>query len=158
MLETDQRFEPDHAPDLAPDLADAHDALVLAAVLPLGTVPRRQPEPVELELPGWIWGTMALCYGTFFGGLLAATGNDGEALFALVVSVGYTAMYFGTAGILFDMNPPRQPSAFARRLAPLQTWTGPMSTGAVAAQVLTVPGCLAFFGASVALIRLVVTG
>jgi hypothetical protein len=150
MLETVQRFEP--------DLADAHDAVVLAAVLPLAPAPRLHPEPVELELPGWIWGTMALCYGIFFGGLLTATGNDGEALFALIVSVGYAAMYFGTAGLLFGMNPPRAPSAFARGLAPLQTWTGPMGIGAVAGQVLTVPGCLAFFGAAIAVIRLLVTG
>lgn len=148
MLETTHRFEP--------DLADGHDSVVLAAVLPLAAVPRQQPEPVELELSGWIWGVMALCYGTFFGGLFVATGRDGEALFAILVSVGYAAMYFGTAGLLFGLNPPRRPSAFARGLAPLQTWTGPMGTGAVVAQVLTVPGCLAFFGLAIALIRAVV--
>lgn len=154
MLELRHSFEPSHATELA----DAHDATVLAALLPAVTVAPAQPETVDLELPGWIWGSMALCYGLFFGGLLAASGHDGQAIFAIVISLGYAAMYFGTATILFGMNPPRQPSAFVRRLAPLQTWTGPMDTGAVAAQVLTVPACLGFFGLAAAVIRAAVMG
>lgn len=154
MLELRQTFEADHRPDLA----DAHDVSVLAAVLPLNPATPVQPETVDLEIPGWIWGTMALCYGLFFGGLFAASGHDGEAVFAIVISLGYAAMYFGTATLLFGMNPPRQPSNFMRGLAPLQTWTGPMDTRAVAAQILTVPACLAFFGIAAAMIRTVVMG
>lgn len=149
MLELRHNFEPDSVTELG----DAHDVTVLAAVMPLAVQRPTQPETVDLELPGWIWSAMALCYGLFFGGLCAASGRDGEAIFALVVSLGYAAMYFGTAALLFGMNPPRRPSAFVRRLAPLQTWTGPMDTVAVAAQVLTVPACLAFFGISAAVIR-----
>lgn len=149
MLELRHSFEPEHPADLA----DAPEPAVLAALLPTVALAPAQPETVDLELPGWIWGSMALCYGLFFAGLLAASGHDGQAIFAIVISLGYAAMYFGTAAVLFGMNPPRQPSAFVRRLAPLQTWTGPMDTGAVAAQVLTVPACLAFFGLAAAAIR-----
>lgn len=154
MLELRQTFTADHAIDLA----DAHDVSILATVFPGTAATPVQPERVDLELPGWILGSMAACYGLFFGGLFTASGHDGEAIFAIVISVGYAAMYFGTASILFGMNPPRQPSAFVRRLAPLQTWTGPMDTLAVAAQVLTVPACLAFFGLAAAVIRAAVIG
>lgn len=140
------------------DLADGHDAAVLAEVFPAPTATKIAPEPVDLEMPRWIWGAMAVCYGTFFGGLLAASGHDGEALFAIVISVGYAAMYFGTAGVMFAVDPPRRASAFARGLAPLQTWTGPMDTAAVAAQMLTVPACLGLFGIAAAIVRLAVIG
>lgn len=128
------------------------NASILAELDP---APRRaaQPEHAGLELPGWIWSTMGLCYGLFFAGLLLGTGHDGEALFALTVSIGYAAMYFGTAGMLFGLKPAPQRSAFARGVGPLQTWTGPMDTKAVAAQILTVPACLAFFGIAIAAIR-----
>ena len=149
MLELRQTFEPDHAADLA-EPATVAERPVIAVVTQLRPA---QPECVDLEIPGWIWGSMALCYGLFFGGLLAATGHDGQAIFAIAISLAYSAMYFGTATVLFGMNPPRQPSAFVRRLAPLQTWTGPMDTAAVAAQILTVPACLAFFGLAAAAIR-----
>ncbi len=142
----------------AEDLADAHEATVIAAVLPTAAAPRVQPEGVDLEMPAWIWGTMALCYGTFFGGLIAATGHDGEALFALVISIGYALMYFGSAATLFGVARPVRRSAFARGIGPLQTWTGPMDTPAVAAQVLTVPACLAFFGLAAAIIRAAILG
>lgn len=139
----------------ADDLADCHDAAV--AIEALRPAPARlQPEYVDLELPGWIWGTMALCYGAFFAGLLAATGRDGEALFAIAISLGYSAMYFGTGALLFGMNPPPAPAAFTRGIGELQAWTGPMPLKAVAAQVLVVPACLALFGIAAPLIRAIV--
>lgn len=149
MLELRQTFDADFtAHDYAPELTPfASEPLAPAPV---------QPEGVDLEMPRWIWGAMALCYGIFFAGLIAATGHDGEALFAIAISLGYTAMYFGTAGLMFGLKPPRQKSAFARGLAPLKTWTGPMDTTAVAAQVLTVPACLALFGVAVGVIRALV--
>jgi hypothetical protein len=135
--------------DQSPDCADT---AVVAELDPSHRAPA-QPEHAGLELPGWIWAAMALCYGLFFGGLLLGTGHDGEALFALVISIAYAAMYFGTAGVLFGLKPAPQRSSFARGTGPLQTWTGPMDTPAVAAQILTVPACLAFFGIAIATIR-----
>ena len=143
----------DHA-----DLADGFDTTTLAVVCSAEAPHRRHGDPADLQMPRWIWGTMLLCFGIFFSGLIAATGRDGEALFALVISIGYTAMYFGSARIMLSVSPPRKSSAFARGLAPLQTWTGPMETTAVAAQLLTVPACLALFGIAVAVIRRVVVG
>jgi hypothetical protein len=151
MLEQQRTFTHD-------DLADGFDAVALAAAIPARTAAPVQPEGVDLEMPAWIWGSMAVCYGIFFAGLIAATGHDGEALFALVISIGYALMYFGSAAALFSVAPPRRRSAFARGVGPLKTWTGPMDTAAVAAQVLTVPACLAFFGLAVAAIRAVIMG
>ena len=134
------------------------DARILAELDPERSVAvPAQPEHAGLELPGWIWSVMALCYGLFFGGLLVGTGRDGEALFAIVISIGYAAMYFGTARILLGLKPATVPSVFARGMAPLQTWTGPMDLQAVAAQVLTVPACLAFFGTAIAVIARLAT-
>lgn len=104
----------------------------------------------DLELPGWIWRAMALAYGVFFTGLWLAAGHGGAAIFALVVSIGYAAMYFGTARILIRQSQPAGRSLFARGLSHLQTWTGPMNQRAVAAQVLAIPIALAIFGASFA--------
>lgn len=138
---------------LAEETADSCDLQLLAQLAPADPLPARaQPEHSDLELPGWIWGTMAACYALFFGGLLAGTGHDGEALFAIVISIGYAVMYFGTASLLVGQRPARRKSAFARGIGPLQTWTGPMDRTAVAAQILTVPACLAFFGIAIAII------
>jgi hypothetical protein len=152
MLALRQTFET----EVAADFDHVAETQNIAAPRVTALLATAQPETVDLELPSWIWGSMALCYGLFFGGLFAASGHDGHAIFAIVISLGYAAMYFGTAALLFGMNPARQPSGFVRRIAPLRTWTGPMETGAVAAQVLTVPACLAFFGIAAAVIRAVV--
>lgn len=137
----------------ADNLAECCDVQVLAQIDPRSSLTERaQPEHADLEMPGWIWGAMAACYGLYFGGLLAGTGHDGEALFALVISIGFAVMYFGTARLLLAQHPAKRASDFARGISPLQTWTGPMDSTAVAAQVLTVPACFAFFGLAIAVI------
>ncbi len=136
------------------DLPDCVDAGVLAILHPVPAVPRHvQPERADLEMPRWIWRAMAGCYGVFFSGLLIATGHDRAALFMIAISVAYAAMYFGTASVLFAQNPAKTPSPFARGIGPLATWTGPMDTTTVAAQVLTVPACFALFGVALVVIR-----
>ncbi|MFM5953080.1 MAG: hypothetical protein ACKOPE_02085 [Novosphingobium sp.] len=113
-------------------------------------------ESTDLEVPGWIWGIMIAYYGVFFAGLMLAAGHDAEAMFFLVISSGFAVMYFGTVRVLLGLRPVKEPSRFARGLEPLYTWTGPMNTGAVAAQILTVPLCLAFFGLAAAVIRAII--
>lgn len=116
--------------------------------------PARPARPnADTEMPPWIWKVMMLEYAVFFAGLLLGVGRDREAIFMLVISIGYTVMYFGTARVLLGVDPAPKPARFARGLGPLRTWTGPMSVGAVAAQILVVPGCLAFFGVAIAVIR-----
>ena len=44
------------------------------------------------------------CYGIFLGGLLYATGRDGEALFMIAISTGYTILYFGLSGVLIGLD------------------------------------------------------
>lgn len=111
-----------------------------------------QPEHSDLEFPGWIWAMMFAGYATFFMSLVVATGKDASTLFALVVSIGYTVIYFSAAGMLVGLRQSGRTSPFSRGLAPLQTYTGPMSISAVFGQVLVIPLCLAAFGVAIAII------
>jgi hypothetical protein len=119
---------------------------------PMPTAPV-QAETTDLEIPAPIWKAMFAAYAVFFGGLLVATGREAGALFMVVVSILYTLMYFGTASLLMRQNMPAQRSLFARGLGPLKTWTGPMGLSAVAAQILTIPFCFAFFGIMMVVFR-----
>jgi len=145
MLEA-QNFAPAH------DCGECLDATVLAVIEGPGPLRRPLPPLSDFEFPRWIWHAMAGAYAVFFTGLAIATAHSGPAVFAIVVSVGYTLMYFGTARILARVRPVERPSDFARGLKPLATWTGPMERSAVAAQVLVVPACLALFGTGFALL------
>lgn len=126
----------------------------LAQIVDAATV--ALPEHSDFEFPTWVWGTMFGGYATFFAGLIAATAGEGKAAFAIVVSMLYTVMFFGTARILANLDG-RRVGAFNRGGRPLQTWTGPMSTGSVAGQVLVLPLLLGFFGVSIAVITAIVT-
>ncbi|MBS0476902.1 MAG: hypothetical protein JSR28_17365 [Proteobacteria bacterium] len=123
---------------------------------PAGGAERASPAQLDTAgtgLPSWIWSAMIAEYAVFFTGLMFAVGRDREAIFMLVISICFAVMFFGTASALFAQKPVERPSAFERGSGDLQTWTGPMSRGAVAAQILVVPGCLAFFGLAMIVIR-----
>jgi hypothetical protein len=114
------------------------------------------PAHNALQVPAAIWRVMFACYGIFLGGLLHATGRDGEALFMIAISTGYTILYFGLSGVLIGLDGHgARPGQTAAR-GDLDTWTGPMSPGAVAGQILTIPVCLALFGVIIAVIRAIV--
>lgn len=114
------------------------------------------PAHNALQVPAAIWRVMFACYGIFLGGLLHATGRDGEALFMIAISTGYTILYFGLSGVLIGLDGhAARPDQTAVR-GDLDTWTGPMSPGAVAGQILTIPVCLALFGVIIAVIRAMV--
>lgn len=74
----------------------------------------------------------------------------------LTIIILFAATYSGTARVIFGLTPARTPSRVARGWAPLQTQTGPMSTGAVATEILTVPLCLAFFELAAAVIGAII--
>lgn len=97
---------------------------------------------------------MFVSYAVFFGSLLAVTGTDASALFMIVISVGYTVMYFGTAAVMNSVSPQ---TPIADAYGDIDTFTGLMSFGAAAAQILTVPILVAFFGCVTAIIYAVVT-
>lgn len=101
------------------------------------------------QFPVRVWGAMLGCYAVFFLAIFAATGSSGHAKFAIIVSVLYTAMYFGLAKVGASQAGREDPSPLDRG-KPLQTWTGPMSSGSVYSQVLIVPVVLAGFGIGVA--------
>jgi hypothetical protein len=105
------------------------------------------------QLPRWMWRTMFACYAIFFLGIGAATGRDTAAIFALVISALYVLMFFGTAGLLSAQKGPEHGSPLDRHGGLLDTWTGPMSSRAVAAQILAVPAGFAFLGVTFFLVR-----
>lgn len=115
-----------------------------------------QPEKTDLEMPASIWIIMFAAYTIFFGGLIAATARDNGTIFVIMISILYASMYFGCASILFNQNRPEQPSLFSRGLGSLATYTGPMDKGAVVGQVLTIPACMAVFGVTVAIFRVII--
>lgn len=114
------------------------------------------PAHNALQVPAAIWRVMFGCYGIFLGGLLYATGRDGEALFMIAISTGYTILYFGLSGVLIGLDGHGARDGRIAAGGDLDTWTGPMSPGAVAGQILTIPICLAFFGVAIAVIRALV--
>lgn len=105
------------------------------------------------QLPGWIWRRMFACYAIFFLGIGAATGRDTATLFMLVISALYALMYFATAGILHAQKGPERASPLERIGGVLDTWTGPMDAGTVAAQILAVPAGFAFLGVTFLVVR-----
>lgn len=114
------------------------------------------PAHNALQVPAAIWRVMFGCYGIFLGGLLYATGRDGEALFMIAISTGYNILYFGLSGVLIGLDGHGARDGRIAAGSDLDTWTGPMSPGAVAGQILTIPICLAVFGIIIAVIRAVV--
>ncbi len=128
------------------DCAPPADAVALVAPAP------RMGEGSSFGLPGWIWFLLLGAYATFFGALALATAHDGSTVFAVVVSVLYTAMFFGTAAVLQGLGK-RGRQGFERGDAVLDTYTGPMGTASVAAQVLTVPLLFAAFAIALVVMR-----
>ena len=112
----------------------------------------RLSESSSFGLPGWLWATLFGAYATFFGALALATAHDGDTVFAIVVSVLYTLMFFGTAAVLQGLGK-RWQQGFEPGERILETYTGPMGTASVAAQVLTVPVLFAVFAIALIVMR-----
>lgn len=107
------------------------------------------------ELPRRVWLGMLTSYGLFFVAIVGATGGSGRAIFAIVVSILYTVMFFGLARTVARQAGPEAISPLDRG-QPLQTWTGPMQASAVYGQVLVVPMAIASFGVAIAVITAVI--
>ncbi|UNK79049.1 hypothetical protein MNQ96_16120 [Sphingopyxis granuli] len=105
------------------------------------------------QLPRWIWHSMFAFYAIFFIAVAAATGRDTVTVMMLVISLLYMLMFFGTAGLLHKQKGREHDSPLDRAGGLLETWTGPMDTRTVAAQILAVPAGFAFLGIVVFLAR-----
>jgi hypothetical protein len=88
----------------------------------------------------------------FLAALLCATGGA-HAAFVIVVSAGYVAMFFGLTKVVLRHGP-EQPRSVLDRGRDLPTIYGPLARREVMAQMLVVPGAIAFFGIAVLIIRL----
>ncbi len=129
------------------DRAPTHAADSVAA-----PPPARFAESSSFGLPGWMWGLFFGSYALFFAALALATGRDGYTVFVIVISVLYTAIFFGTNAVMQALGKGK-PQPFERGARMLDTWTGPMSTTTVAAQVLTIPILFAFFAIVIVIMR-----
>ncbi len=118
-----------------------------------GAVELLAGEQRHFEVPPRLWIAMAAFYGVFLAAMFAAIGG-GYATLVLVVSLFLVAMFFGTAKVMLDQGPaqPRSPLDGPERS--LATLSGALREHEVAAQMLIVPACVAFFGIVVFLIRL----
>lgn len=109
------------------------------------------------ELPASVWITMFGSYAVFFAALFVATGHGVAAIFALVISIAYTVMYFGTAAVLNNVTAAeRRALPSTESIGGIQTQTGWMDDTAAYAQILTVPILLAVFACAFAVIRALV--
>jgi len=115
---------------------------------------RASQERRTFDLPSSIWWTMFLAYAVFFVSITIATGRDLSALFVIVISAGYTIMYFGTAAAMNAVGAADRPATVP---GDIDTATGKLSFGAAFAQILTVPLLIAFFGCGIAVVRALVT-
>ncbi len=114
----------------------------------------RSHEIRTFELPRSVWITMFGAYAVFFTALFFATGHGMAAIFALVVSIAYTVMYFGTAAVLNNVTAAeRKALPTSDPIGGVETQTGWMNKTAVNAQILTVPILLAVFACTFAIIR-----
>ncbi len=104
----------------------------------------------KFELPSSIWQVMFASYAVFFAAIAFATARDGSAVFVIVVSVGYTIIYFGTTAILASLRNQHVP---IQRSVKIDTHTGELDYNAVFAQILTVPISIAFMACAIAVIR-----
>lgn len=123
--------------------------------------PRRGPahETRNFDLPSSIWAMMFACYAVFLGALALLVSESLEALGAVLISVCFTVMYFGTATVVVRMARTHRERMGIRCETPVgdvQTLTGKLSYGAAATQVLIVPSMLAFFAVCVVLVRAVI--
>jgi hypothetical protein len=109
-------------------------------------VEKAQPERRTFELPKSIWHVMFLCYAVFFLAITLALGGEGSALFMILISVGYTVMYFGTATVMNSVGSKGRPATIP---GDVDTLTGKLGYWAAFAQILTVPLMVAFFGCAV---------
>lgn len=124
------------------------------ALQPLAA-PLVAPQNAGFQLPKTVWTGMLACYGVFFAAIWVATGGSGAARFAIIISVLYTAVYFGIARIGARQAGPEDLSPLEHGKM-LDTWTGLMDSKAVYGQVLAVPFAVAFFGVAVLVITLAI--
>lgn len=113
-------------------------------------------ERLGFEIPPALWRAMLACYVVFFGALLAATSASPYAIFAIVISAIYVTMFFGVSRMIVAQGPRQPRSPLAKAQGALQTIYGPLGYREVVAQMLVVPGAIAFFGVAILVIRLTV--
>ena len=112
-------------------------------------------EQRTFEIPARLWIAMVACYAVFITALLAAMAG-GEATLDILISAFYMAMLFGTVKIMHKQGPAQGRSPLDGPGRILQTLYGPLREREVAAQMLIVPLCIAFFGLAILVIRLLV--
>jgi len=140
--------------DLVADTSERACARYLVAEVPSASEQAElRGEAVSFAMPRGIWPIMFASYAIFYAVMALAAGRDGTTLMMLVISAGYTVIYFGTAALLDRVNSAGRPRRAARDF---DTCTGRMSYRAGFAQILAVPILVAIFGVCIAIMWAVV--
>ncbi|PKP95814.1 MAG: hypothetical protein CVT75_00170 [Alphaproteobacteria bacterium HGW-Alphaproteobacteria-14] len=127
----------------------------LDSILQPLAAPPVAPQNPGFQLPRGVWAAMLSCYAVFFATIFAATGDSVSARFAIVISVLYTAVYFGVARIGARQAGQEAKSPLEQGKM-LDTWTGLMDKTAVYGQILIVPFAVALFGVAILIITVFV--
>lgn len=151
MFEARQNVSIDHAVP-SEDSAQV-DSPIPASAPPAAAV--TAPTYAGFQLPRRVWVGMLASYAVFFVAIAVATAGSGHAIFAIVVSILYTVMFFGLARVMARQAGREAASPLARQ-QPLQTWSGPMEPGAVYGQILVVPAAIAVFAVAIAVVKVAV--
>lgn len=111
------------------------------------------PVVTHLVLAGVFAALMLVAFATFW--------QSGEALFMVVISALYLAMYMGTPYLFYRINPAlidSKTTSFEKALKlKVGTYTGPLSGFEAMAQVLTVPIALLIAFSSMGVILFMVS-
>lgn len=109
---------------------------------------RRAPvaTPAVPDLPAAVGRMIVGVYAALIGVFFLTMAGTALALFSITISALYVCIFFTVPRILLKVenDPSRRPSFDRFMREGMVTGTGPMSGGAVLAQILVVPICLVF--------------
>ena len=117
----------------------------------------KQHEARTFGMPRSVWTIMLTSYAVFYGALAIAIGHDRGAIFAVVVSILFACMYFGTTITLNSVGAAGRKGQESEWIkGKFQTLNGAVSYGEIFGQMLILPILFAIFGIAIIIIRSVV--
>jgi len=128
-----------------------------AASAPLGEIEAGLPAtPAVPDMPAAIGRMIVAIYAGIIGIFFATMARSGEAVFMIVISGLYVAMFLGVPRLFFaiEKDPSRRPDMARFMAKGIDTYTGHMSGGSALAQMFVVPVLLAAAILSMGLIGL----
>ena len=159
LLETLER--PRNAERIAPPAPSASNHQV---VLPQGAGPPQSPPEAYVEKDDGLLRTagpiMMACYGIAFAAAVVTFMGSGEALFAVIISIGFAVMFFTMPLLMMRVRARHdarwQPADRYRQSDQVDTYTGPMERTSAVTHMVIVPIAVAIAFVSFSVIWTVV--